>query len=502
MSASDNRPFFGRKKLLTDHVPESMSDLGGPVINEETIPDIMSQIWTYHESNRFEISYLLDYYRGHQDILFREKEIRPEINNKIVFNHAMAITRDIVGYTFGKPVCYVHRSEEVREAVKELTEMTENEDKFTSDQELAQYTSICGTAYRGVFDNTYGVDDSIPFSIVTLDPRNTFVVYSTAVGNPPVLACTYYEITPSPYDMGGEYAYIFYTRDKVYEYKSSGSEVGAIGYENHVRTYDNPLGMIPIVEYPNNMWRIGDWEMAKTLLDAINLVGSDCVNDLEGVVNALLVGVNVDLNDLTQEQLKASKMLSFPSIKEAPSDVKYVYNAADPSATESLRSYLLEQMRIIVGMPTEDTSSNTGGDTGDAVYLRNGYERLEAIARMKETFFKRSERQALRLILTILDIENQGLGIRDRDVTIKFSRSMTDNLSAKTSALSVLHGTQILTPTDALEMVGITTEPDELARKGEEYWTNRREADVQLNGNSETDSVNESDPSLVQKVER
>ena len=46
---------------------------------------------------------LLDYH-GQQDILTRVKEVRPDINNTIVFNNAMAITRDIVGYTFGKPV--------------------------------------------------------------------------------------------------------------------------------------------------------------------------------------------------------------------------------------------------------------------------------------------------------------------------------------------------------------------------------------------------------------
>ena len=34
--------------------------------------------------------------------------------------------------------------------------------------------------------------------------------------------------------------------------------------------------------------------------------------------------------------------------------------------TEQLRKYLLEQMRIIVGLPSQDAGGISGGDTGDA----------------------------------------------------------------------------------------------------------------------------------------
>jgi len=506
MSVNDGTVYLGRKKLLTDYVPHSMVQDGSLEISVDTIPTIMKNIWALQMSNRSQISYLMEYYKGNQDILYRVKTIRPDIDNKVVFNHAMSITRDIVGYTFGKPICYVHRKEGAREAVKELSEMVEAEDKFTSDQEIAQYASICGTAFRGIFADIYGVEDEVPFSIVTLDPRNTFVVYSSQVGNPPVLACTYYEIEPTVFGIG-KFAYLVYTRDKIYRYEASGVGLGVLEPSMIKDEQDNPMGLIPIIEYPNNMWRMGDWEMAKTLLDAINLVGSDCINDLEGAVSSILVGINIDLTDTKQEAFKARNIISYGSMKDAPADLKYLANPANPESMEALRTYLLEQMRIIVGMPTQDTGSSSGGDTGDAVYLRNGYERLEVIARMKETFFKRSERATLRLILKILEIEKQGLGITVRDITVKFSRSMTDNLSAKASALSVLQATKILTPTDSLEAVGITTEPDELARKGEEYWKAHDEEVAKMEQTKTVAPTAEkpkavNDPAMKQKVDR
>jgi hypothetical protein len=48
------------------------------------------------------IRYLHDYYMGDQPILYREKAVRPEINNKTVENHALEIVRFKAGQTYDK----------------------------------------------------------------------------------------------------------------------------------------------------------------------------------------------------------------------------------------------------------------------------------------------------------------------------------------------------------------------------------------------------------------
>ena len=81
----------GRKMIFTNH----------DVINDETIVSVMNHALKTHRENRMDIEYLLNYYKGEQTILNREKQVRPDVNNQVVINYAQQTTRDIVGYTFG-----------------------------------------------------------------------------------------------------------------------------------------------------------------------------------------------------------------------------------------------------------------------------------------------------------------------------------------------------------------------------------------------------------------
>src|SRR5699024_11612233 len=69
-----------------------------------------SDLW----KNRMEEQYLLDYFRGKQDIRLKEKQVRPEINNKVMVNRANEIVTFKTAYLLGEPVQYVSRSEERR----------------------------------------------------------------------------------------------------------------------------------------------------------------------------------------------------------------------------------------------------------------------------------------------------------------------------------------------------------------------------------------------------
>lgn len=488
----------GRKQLFTEYLPNHMRPKSStaPLLDETTIPKILEEAWNDISITQGEIQYLLDYYRGDQDILERVKEVRPDVDNRVVFNHALAITRDIVGYTFGKPIRYVPRSDKARRAVSELNKMVEAEDKYSSDQELATYASICGTSYRGVFPDAYGLEDEVPFTLTTLDPRNTFVIYSSEIGHPPVMAGVFYSI-PSRELSGERFVYLIYTHDYIYRYENDGALVGVIEPSDLVYSQINILGEIPIVEYPNNVFRLGDWEIAKELLDAINVVGSDSVNDLQQFVHSLLVAVNVELNDTHKKDIQENKLVSIVSSKELPAELKYISEQLDAGSAQELRDWLLEQMRLIVGIPSRDARGGGGGDTGDAVYLRDGFQQLEIVARTKETFFKRAERATLRLLVSLAQKEGQLKKLAVKDIDIRFSRNMTDGILSKANAISILHSTNVLDPTDVLSLVGVTTEPDELVKRGELYWKDEpKKDDVKVK------EITPNDPQLLRKTDR
>lgn len=180
---NETRVMFGRRIIKT-----SVTE-----ITEDNVVDVLNKAMATHSINRSEIDYLWKYYRGDQPILRRKKDVRPEICNKIVENRANEIVSFKVGYLCGEPIQYVSRKggEEIVSQINALNEMMFAEDKAAQDQELVEWQMVCGTAYRLVLPDEPGEEDEAPFELYTLDPRDTFVVYSNEIGNKPVMAVKY-----------------------------------------------------------------------------------------------------------------------------------------------------------------------------------------------------------------------------------------------------------------------------------------------------------------------
>lgn len=180
---NETRVMFGRRIIKT-----SVTE-----ITEDNVVDVLNKAMTTHSINRSEIDYLWKYYRGDQPILRRKKDVRPEICNKIVENRANEIVSFKVGYLCGEPIQYVSRKggEEIVSQINALNEMMFAEDKAAQDQELVEWQMVCGTAYRLVLPDEPREEDEAPFELYTLDPRDTFVVYSNEIGNKPIMAVKY-----------------------------------------------------------------------------------------------------------------------------------------------------------------------------------------------------------------------------------------------------------------------------------------------------------------------
>lgn len=90
---------LGRKVIYTDE----------DEITQDNVLEVLNDAMLIHSVNRSEIDYLYKYYRGDQPILKRQKDVRPEICNRIVENRANEIVSFKVGYLMGEPVQYVGR---------------------------------------------------------------------------------------------------------------------------------------------------------------------------------------------------------------------------------------------------------------------------------------------------------------------------------------------------------------------------------------------------------
>lgn len=494
--ATQDIPVFkGRKKIYTNYInKEQVGDemAGFKVLDDDNIIRALNLALKTHYQNAYEIRFLRDYHNGAQSIFNRVKDIRPDVDNKVVINYASTFTRDIIGYTFGKPMQYVARrtdnedingSNPIKEEVRLLNDYAELNDKPSSDQEKATDCSIFGISHRGIFPARTESEDEAPYYYLNLDSECTFVAYSSQLRRDPVFAVTY---TKSGGENEDDYVLMtVYTMSKIYMFKipfSSTTDyngyIGVMVDKSHlVNGYPkpNPLGVLPIVECENNQFRMGHWETAITLMDAINKVGSDSVNDVEQFVNAILVAINAEFTEKQMENVKTNKYAEIKSPQGLNADLKYIQAQLDGTSVEQLRQYLEDSLRAVVGIPDRKTRGGGGGDTGDAVKLRDGWADMEVVARTTETFNKKSEKKELRVILKILRDLKKISKTSMINVDIKYPRNKTDNLNSKVTAMSTMLGTQTMAPVDVLDIVDITSDNTEVIERGEEYWKKKKQ---------------------------
>ena len=70
---------------------------------------------------------------------------------------------------------------------------------------------------------------------------------------------------------------------------------------------------------------------------------------------------------------------------------------------------------MIIGIPDRKTRGGGGGDTGDAVKLRDGWADIEVVARVKEKYFKVAKKKQIAVALAIL----KGLDLVSKEITLK-----------------------------------------------------------------------------------
>ena len=391
-------------------------------ITEDNVQAVLMKALETHYLNRSEIDYLWKYYKGDQPIRHRVKETRPEICNKIVENRANEIVSFKVGYLCGEPIQYVSRNggEEVVNAINALNEFMFAEDKAAQDQELVEWQMICGTAFRLVLPDNRGEEDEAPFEMYTLDPRDTFVVYSNEIGNKPLMAVKY-----STDEDTQVTRYSIYTENYYYLIED--------GLINREQSKPHALDMIPIFEYPANNARLGAFEIVLPLLDAINNVDSNRIDGMEQIVQAFIKFINCDITKEEYEEFLQLGAIKVKSVDGQSADVGVVTSELNQSQSQTLKEDIYSAILTICGMPNRNGGASTS-DTGSAVLLRDGWSDAEARAKDSENVFKRSEKKMLKLVLRICR-DLAGIDLFLKDIDMKFTRRNYEAIQSKSQVL-------------------------------------------------------------------
>lgn len=429
----------GRATITTDET----------VITDDNVVRVLDNAYIEHLINREQEEYLYDYYRGKQDIRNKVKSTRPEINHQICENRCLAIVDFKTGYIAGDPIIYTSRSQEKEknDKISQLNGMMLYENKEAIDKELFDWLHITGHAYRMILPD----DDYAPFYMTVLCPFNTFVVYDNTVKKNPVMNVNYV------IDSHGNRTFSVYTKDAFYVIKDS----------KILEREDNVFGL-PIIEYRLNSAMLGSFESVISLLDAINSLDSDRADGVTTFVNSLCVLYNAELPEGEDgNTIREKGLITLKSVGENKADIKIIAEQLDQTSTQNLKDDFYNAVLQIVGMPNQ--SSDADSSNNGAMFLKQGYQLAETRAKDTELMYKRSEREALKLVLKCLET-NKLISIPLEDIDITFTRRAYSDIVSKSTVLLGMLNNEKIAPIDAWTLSGITPDPDEACRRGLEWY--------------------------------
>lgn len=464
---------MGRKKIYTD-ITE--------IMNVNQVFKVLEDSLPYHYANVADMKLLLSYEKGDQPILNRKKNIRKDVNNKIVDNVANQITEFKLGYNWGNPITLSQRgskdlnnsnSDKDDNAVGMLNEMLDDEGCFSKDQDLARYIEIVGIGYRYV-DMKHDYDGGSVFDLYTLNPLHTFVVYANNVTQRPVLGVMYRTTKD------GQTLYTCFTDELRYEVKLSprminGHSTEKLYFTERARSGEmNPWGMIPIIEYIRSYDRMGCFERQLSDMNALNVLVSDFSNQVTQTTQTLWWANDVQFpkdDEGNVQQPESGDWISTetpphgdangrkPNIK--PMSVLFDYSGIT-NDIKRRRDTILQKCDVPL------RSEPGGGSTGSAMSMSSGWSAAEVAACKESQIIRQARMRELRLILRIinksgkyLDANNPLRDLKISDIEPQFKRNKTYDMITKVNAYATLINNMV-DGRDALKVIDLFSDPQQV----------------------------------------
>ncbi len=447
----------------------------------ENVKQIVDRAMSVHLSNVYDIQRLYNYYRGRMDILDRVKEIRPEICNKVVINHAAEITNFKVGFTFGEPVQYVYRGKDTIDdtanaaddnSIAALNKLMYKMSKSGRDRELAQWLYICGVAQRITLYNDKKLETYV------CDPRNTFTIRANDFSRRVLLSVIY-----SYDDMPENVTELPKKHMTVY------SDTHYWQFEDDKIIKSGDISYNPVVEYWANPTRQGCFETVMEIIDELNNIESNRADGIEQQVQSLIWFNNVEIEEEQFNELSQKGGICTKSSPNMPANIQMLQSVLDQQQSQIYADDLYQKMLQIAAVP--DRKASAGGNTGQALIIGEGWTQAEAAAKSFEQSFDESEKlfieNVLRIIKTVETTSTKPedfVNLSADDIDIKFTRNKTDNLLTKTQGLQNQLEAGIH-PRIAIENCGLYSDPQQVYVESEEYLAKWKQQD-DMNGAEET----------------
>lgn len=299
--------------------------------------EILQKIIQKHRPNSLYNRRLYNRYKaiyGGVPIFDRQPRYEEEnpINNRINNDFFSEIVDFKTGYFAGEPISYSYsetdESEEstggvqgVDKAAEALTDFTTRNNMFGVDMEITKNASIYGYSGRLFYIDKEGMERVMP-----VHGYETIILSDTKMAEPEY-AIRYYEV--SDINDTKQWTVEFYDDKNVTTYK------GDLGSLAEIETRPHMFDYCPLQGIANNAERMGDAEKVLELIDGYDRAVSDCSNEIEAFVHALMVvGVNVDDEVITKAQKSGVLVIPQVGSNVVNDPVKWVTKNIDDAFSE------------------------------------------------------------------------------------------------------------------------------------------------------------------------
>lgn len=496
---------FGRTTIYANYTEEQL--LAGNLEQQTAkVIDILSNSIDIHEKNKTESMYLQAYLYGDQDIKYKEKLTRTDINNKGVENWAWAFQDWKKAFLLGKPIQYAPLNDVANSEISILNAYNTYEDKDQLDQDIYEDIFTVGRGYRYVNYSPVSEDDESPFELINLDITNTEVVYSSSISHEQLLAFVETEKkyivqtvdpitgvkTPEPKYY---HEYTVYTRNRQYVIDDKNVNYRVLSSKPII--YNAHL----VTEYYFNRNRVSFLELCKDIFDDINYVENLDKDDIESFVNAIMVFTNAEVNKEGMDAIKKYGAVSIKSTDQKKASVELLQSRLKSLDTQIYYLRKLSALHSILSVP-EATQSGTisNAETGKAVLTGQGFTSATVRVENEEKAFKKCDRNALKVVLRICkNAKDSAVKVlKVSDIDIKFSRDLSDNLLTKTQALLNLTTAQI-PPEIRNAVIGLFSDPVSVTKLQEAFIEEQRNIQQELfskQSNNNENGINEQNNNL------
>lgn len=378
-----------------------------------------------HEKQLPRLKKLKKYYLGEHDILSKQRS-KNKPNYKPVCNHAKDIADTSTGYFMGNTISYSN-SEDTD--IDELLIAFDNAEVDESDHDNALDMAIYGVAYEYV----YARENENILDIKSLEVENTFIVYDDSIEQQPLFGVYYFKRKENKADTE-TYQAVIMTKQFVYSIVLEGKEKGVISE----KPIPHNMGDIPIIEYKNNKYSIGDFEQQIGLIDSYNSLTANRINDKEQFIDSILVLYGARLGDDEEESIKAMESLAEHKLLELHPEARaeYLSKTLNENEVETLRNAVKQDIYTFSHIPNLTDENFAGNSSGVAMEFK--LLGLEMITKIKQRYYVKGLKKRIKLFANYLGLTQ--IAIDANSIIPHFSRSLPKNLLEISQIVSNLDG--------------------------------------------------------------